>query len=336
MEQVIRVNPTEAQKKLIAGKQCYKCANKPGSQISGIQTYACPLWQKHEADNRGSFDESGYELDHIKELAISNDNSLDNFQALCKSCHSVKTKKFIMKRGNQAFHPLYGKYLFKQGDHYIYLADSIAVTKQSKIWSKNRPCDDLRVNEIKNYITRNGLVDGIIYFANLKEEGFVCYDGNHRREALKKLDKNYKIIINVLEEPTPAYLTNKFISLNKCVPVTDLFLEEKPIKKNVIDEIMEATNHFLALWPNHRKTSPKPRRPNFNRDTLQEKIVEIMEFCGFNIKEIGENSDILDSSAIIELVSEYNNELKEHITDIKCSETQRTKCITSNCFLFIT
>jgi hypothetical protein len=336
MEQIIRVNPTEAQKKLIAGKQSYKCANKPDSQIPGIQTYACPLWQKHESDNKGSFDESGFELDHIKELAISNDNSLDNFQALCKSCHAVKTKKFIMKRGNQAFHPLYGKYLFKQGDHYIYLADSITITKQSKIWSKNRPCDNLRVDEIKTYITKNVMVDGVIYFANLKDEGFVCYDGNHRREALKKINKNYKIIINVLEEPSPTYLRNKFISLNKCVPVTDLFLEEEPIKKNIINEIMEATNYFLGQWTTHRKTSPKPRRPNFNRDTLQEKIVEIMAFCGINIKENSEHNDILDSNAIIELVTEYNNELKDHLNDVKCSETQRAKCLASNCFLFLT
>jgi hypothetical protein len=75
----------EATKKLVAGKQYYKCAR--------IKEYECPLWNQNN-DKRGSFDESGYEIDHIVEYSKTKDDSIDNLQALCHSCHAVKTKRF--------------------------------------------------------------------------------------------------------------------------------------------------------------------------------------------------------------------------------------------------
>lgn len=85
---------TEAMKRYIAGKQYYKCANKPFTEkYKSLENYNCPLWEKSE--NKGSFDQSGFEIDHINEFSISQNNTEENLQALCKSCHSVKTKKFL-------------------------------------------------------------------------------------------------------------------------------------------------------------------------------------------------------------------------------------------------
>jgi 5-methylcytosine-specific restriction endonuclease McrA len=64
-------------------KQNYKCANS-------IKDYTCLLWKI----NNGNFDEAGYHFDHINEYCLTKDNSLDNIQALCPNCHSVKTKRF--------------------------------------------------------------------------------------------------------------------------------------------------------------------------------------------------------------------------------------------------
>ncbi len=77
---------TDSQKKTIAGKQHYKCAT--------ITNYECPLWN---ANRDGSFDESGYEIDHITEFSLTQDDNVDNLQALCLSCHRVKTKRFTQK-----------------------------------------------------------------------------------------------------------------------------------------------------------------------------------------------------------------------------------------------
>lgn len=92
-------NVSQVTKKNVAGKQYYKCANKCGTQIRGLNEFKCPLWSKID-ENKGSFDESGYEIDHIIEHCISHDDSINNLQALCKACHNAKTKQFMINKGN--------------------------------------------------------------------------------------------------------------------------------------------------------------------------------------------------------------------------------------------
>lgn len=70
---------TESQKKRVAGRQRYTCA-------ASIPEYTCPM--KGEP-----FDESGYEIDHIKELRDGGTNEESNLQALCIMCHRVKTSR---------------------------------------------------------------------------------------------------------------------------------------------------------------------------------------------------------------------------------------------------
>lgn len=90
----MREHISEARKKNVAGKQLYKCANKPESNLNGLKDYKCPLWSS--TINCGSFDMSGYEIDHIIEHCLTQSNNENNLQALCKNCHSVKTKNFMM------------------------------------------------------------------------------------------------------------------------------------------------------------------------------------------------------------------------------------------------
>lgn len=86
---------SETIKKRVAGRQRYKCANKPDMIISGLEGYKCLLWQPSESIYQGSFDEAGYEIDHIKEFSLTYDNAESNLQALCVACHNVKTRRFL-------------------------------------------------------------------------------------------------------------------------------------------------------------------------------------------------------------------------------------------------
>ena len=333
MSNIIRVGPTNAQKRMVAGRQCFKCANKPGITLKSLETYQCPLWQKSETDNRGSFDQSGFELDHIDELSTSGNNSLDNYQALCKSCHCVKTKKFLMKRANNIYHPIYGKFLVKQGMNYVYLADSHIIVKNTKIWRKNRPPDRLRVDEIKTHIIKNGYVEGIIYLASTPNQGLVCYDGNHRREALTLIDKSYKIFINVLENPTDKHLCESFLNLNKCVPVTDLYMEpEKDTEDTKLMKIIvnELADYYAALWKEHRKTSPNPKRPNFNLDGLKTRL-----------KHIIDESELIVSYdnkfKLIDYINGCNDIIRGTLDEKthKVTPKMLEKCSRNNCYLFL-
>jgi hypothetical protein len=91
---------TEAQKRYVAGEQSYKCNNKPGYHLIGLNDYECPLWGL-SGHNKGSFDKSGYEIDHIKEWSVTQNDDLENLQALCLMCHRVKTKNFTMNLTTQ-------------------------------------------------------------------------------------------------------------------------------------------------------------------------------------------------------------------------------------------
>jgi hypothetical protein len=87
----------EATKKKIAGRQFYKCANNLTAKLDKLENFKCPLWAKAD-ENKGSFDESGYDIDHINEHAVTLDDGKNNLQALCKSCHSVKTKNISQEK----------------------------------------------------------------------------------------------------------------------------------------------------------------------------------------------------------------------------------------------
>ena len=91
-----RENIPSVVKRNIAGKQRFKCCGIPG--------YTCPLKAR---GGDGSFDEAGYEIDHIIEHCITADDSRDNLQALCPACHNVKTKgMYIKKFDNKQNNPI--------------------------------------------------------------------------------------------------------------------------------------------------------------------------------------------------------------------------------------
>ena len=85
---------TEALKKLVAGRQNYKCANSPSAN-NIVKNYKCPLWQNTQ--RLGNFGEEGYQIDHIVEHSLTQNDDESNLQALCLSCHSVKTRRFMIK-----------------------------------------------------------------------------------------------------------------------------------------------------------------------------------------------------------------------------------------------
>ena len=92
---------TDAQKNYIASLKKFKCSNSPGSNLPGLEGYECPIWLKPDEKNPGSFDESGYQIDHKVEFSKTQDDSFENLQALCPCCHAVKTKLFMISKNQK-------------------------------------------------------------------------------------------------------------------------------------------------------------------------------------------------------------------------------------------
>jgi hypothetical protein len=76
---ILKRRVTDAMKKRVAGIQRFTCSGN----VSG---YKCPL-------NGLPFDESGYDIDHIKPLSEGGTNETSNLQALCLMCHRVKSNR---------------------------------------------------------------------------------------------------------------------------------------------------------------------------------------------------------------------------------------------------
>jgi hypothetical protein len=89
----VRYEVSDCIKKQIAGKQHFKCANKPNVVLNKLEDYDCPMWDRKT--DVGSFDESGYDIDHKTEYCLTKNNNINNLQALCKPCHIVKTRNFM-------------------------------------------------------------------------------------------------------------------------------------------------------------------------------------------------------------------------------------------------
>ena len=87
----------------------------------------------------------------------------------------------------------YGDYVLST---YLTTSNLLASLEISN-WDKNRPPDSKRVTEVLRDITSSERVQGIIGLASLSGS-FVCYDGNHRRLALSKSDRSYKILVTVI------------------------------------------------------------------------------------------------------------------------------------------
>ena len=98
-----RTTITQKKKDIIITRQHNKCANTPYNPAINLFDYKCPFW----IYNYGNFDKSGYDIDHIEEFSITQNNELENLQALCHNCHAVKTKKFMKCKARFSSYDIY-------------------------------------------------------------------------------------------------------------------------------------------------------------------------------------------------------------------------------------
>jgi hypothetical protein len=171
---------------------------------------------------------------------------------------------------------------------FICTLDSSDLFDHAITWKYNRTINNSKVKQIKERIYNKSVLDTMIYFY-IDKNNLICYDGNHRLQALKELyikDEtiNIKVICHIMIPQTnniDIEIRNRFSILNLNTPIPDITIDimnnldiltpenvEKTRRLNARKSIIENVfNEYKKIYKPFYMTSNKPRKPNFN-DTM--------------------------------------------------------------------
>jgi hypothetical protein len=185
---------------------------------------------------------------------------------------------FLLKEGIEK-HGIGGPH----GDHTVVWIPSEKFNQLPiKPWKFNRPPDVDRITEINRHMDRTKRMDGMIYLACVDNE-LVCYESNHRREALRGLEGMNAILVDIIWDASDDIVREEFLRLNKAVSVPELYIAEEA--DVVITGIKDAVDKFCENYACHKVGSNRPQRPNFNRDTVIDEFYRVMKENRIGIDE---------------------------------------------------
>jgi hypothetical protein len=185
-----------------------------------------------------------------------------------------------------------------------------------KNWKKNRPADKFRVDEIYEFYLNNNitLLPGILYVWLNKNKYFI-YDGIHRYEALKKINKDdINILLYINLSDNEECIIKDFTNINKSIPLPSLYIDNTEVSK--IHICQNVAEQLCKKYPTFVSTSRKPHTYNFNRD-------QIIDFIStFNINFKIKNLDYIIYKILIKLNYHAKNKILENkiVHPIKCKK----------------
>jgi hypothetical protein len=170
-------------------------------------------------------------------------------------------------------------------------------------WSKNRPEDLARVNEIAKTITADvKSLEGVVY-AWWHEKNLHIYDGWTRWSAGVMTDPSLELLLHVSYTRDESEIEDHFKKLNMAVPIPDLYLGEDNVNRRYCIE--KVATMLTNLYPQFVSASRNPRKPNMNRDGIIDLLDETLplESTDANVADIikllhAVNSEILNSPPI--------------------------------------
>ena len=215
-------------------------------------------------------------------------------------------------------------------------------------WKFNRPPDSIRTNEIALSIyNQKKAFDTMIYIDyNTNHNEYNVIDGIHRITALRKIYRenskppdyltgefgsngdaewlyNSYIILNIRLNHSDGELIDLFHSLNKCVPVPELYINTRDEDKTKIIESL--VKNWARRYKTHFSSNQKPNRPNINRDSFIDILSEIYDKYNFNSGSQKEFNELIEN-ANIHISNNLPKKLTSHILH---------KCNLSGCYLFV-
>jgi hypothetical protein len=163
-----------------------------------------------------------------------------------------------------------------QNNHYTYwIPQSIYNDLPIKRWKYNRPPDKDRVAEIHDFMNESKRMDGMLYIACVNKE-LVCYESNHRREALVGIEGMNPILVDILWDATDESVKAEFLRLNKAVSVPELYVSEEASWESM-KQLTEMRDTFCETYKSLKVTTGRPNAPNFNSEKILDEFLRIIQ-----------------------------------------------------------
>jgi uncharacterized protein YfcZ (UPF0381/DUF406 family) len=241
-------------------------------------------------------------------------------------------------------------------NEYMCILNSSELERFTEQWRYNRNLNSEKINQIMETVSNKLVLDTTLHFyydftdinGEITNERLICFDGNHRREALILLynlkQKNIKVCCYIYKsnnkENIDYQITRQFKIINQMTPIPDIYneilnthsttitttitqninqkeqLEILINKKDIIEEILK---EYKQKYKRFYSTNSKCNRPNFN-DT---KFMDLCNDFKFSTK--------------IELVSLLDklNKNKSQTKNKSITQNILNKCKTENFYLFL-
>jgi hypothetical protein len=219
---------------------------------------------------------------------------------------------------------------------YMCVFDSSILEESSEQWKYNRNLNNDKIVSICNIIKDKIILDTVLHFFYFNDNGIeklICFDGNHRREALILLYKKYKINIKVCcyiykcknINNIDKEIVDKFKIINQMTPIPDIYNDiinnldnnDALIKhKNILEEIFKI---YKKKYKEFYSINSKCRRPNFNETTFK-------DLC--NLFEINSKQELLEH------LDTYNLKKRKKIHNSFLSKTNVAKCEVHGFYIF--
>lgn len=224
-------------------------------------------------------------------------------------------------------------------------------------WKYNRPPDNVRVVKMAEYmVTNRPMLDTMIYCNyNSITNKYEIYDGIHRLTTLKYIVEQHEkdkhdymnnsiymhsidwllyrtLLFNIRVNATEGEIMEIFMSLNKSVPIPELYIENPSEKKRLCVE--KTVEIYQQMYKTHFSPSVKVQRPNTNRESFTNFVSQIYDF-------------ILPSceNELIQQLDEINNDVRTQVLEMETDSKRMkkykitagmiSKCKASNCYLFM-
>ena len=227
---------------------------------------------------------------------------------------SIKMASRLVQQDIQSY------FLYKSGEHHMYGIPAVKLMSLAeegilKVWSGNRPADMERVNEIREQHIVSQHVDGTIRLAFIHSVGLVCYEGNHRRMAL--IPEIECILVDILWNVSNERVIQEFMLVNKAVSVPEIYteLDMDATEKN---KLAKYVSDLCMKYKAYVSTSPRPNRPQFNRDTFTQDLTTMWKKFNCSAETLIQGIEALNEAYKNETIGDHTRIKSTRILD-KCS-----------------